>query len=86
MDLTGLVSSAVEDIRMMAQEHSIQVTLDAPSTPLWVRGDQQRLRQVLLILGDNACHYSNPDSQIEIKPVRLKVFHKPTDTPNPPPA
>ena len=68
VDLAGLVSSAVEDIRMMAQERSIQVTftLDAPSTPLWVRGDQQRLRQVLLILGDNACHYSNPDSLIEI--------------------
>jgi len=66
VDLAGLVSSAVEDIRMMAQEHSIQVTLDAPSAPLWVRGDQQRLRQVLLILGDNACRYSKPDSQIEI--------------------
>ncbi len=66
VDLTGLVSSTVEDIRMMAQEQSIQVTLDAPSTPLWMRGDQQRLRQVLLILGDNACHYSNPDSLIAI--------------------
>ena len=59
VDLAGLVSSAVEDIRRMAQEHSIQVTLDAPSTPLWVRGDQQRLRQVPLILGDNACRYTD---------------------------
>ncbi len=64
LDLSELVSSAVEDIQVMAQENSIAVAL--PAVPVWVRGDKQRLRQALFILGDNACRYSNPGGQITI--------------------
>ena len=66
LDLTELVSGAAEDMRVLAQEKSISVTLDAPAVPVLVRGDKQRLKQVLFILGDNACRYSTAGGQIEI--------------------
>ena len=50
----------------MAEEKSISVSLDAPTEPVWVRGDKQRLRQALFILGDNACRYSKPDGHIAV--------------------
>jgi signal transduction histidine kinase len=31
-----------------------------------VHGDNQRLRQVLFILGDNACRYSKPEGRIAV--------------------
>ena len=64
--LTELVASAVEDFQVMAEESSISVSLDAPAEPVWIRGDKQRLRQLLFILGDNACRYSNPGGHIAV--------------------
>jgi two-component system OmpR family sensor kinase len=66
LDLSELVASAVEDFQVMAEEKSISVALAAPPEPVRVRGDKQRLRQVLFILGDNACRYSNPGGRIEV--------------------
>lgn len=66
LNLTELISSTVEDFQMMAQENSIAISLIAPEEPIWVSGDRQRLRQVLFILGDNACQYSKPGGQIEV--------------------
>ncbi|MFA6051091.1 MAG: ATP-binding protein [Methylobacter sp.] len=66
LDLTELVASTVEDFQVMAEESSISVSLEAPAQSVWVRGDKQRLRQVLFILGDNACRYSNPEGHITV--------------------
>jgi two-component system OmpR family sensor kinase len=66
LDLAELVTSTVEDFQVMAEENSISVSLDAPADHVWVRGDKQRLRQVLFILGDNACRYSNPGGHIAV--------------------
>jgi len=66
LDLTELVADAASDFQVMAEESAIAVELDAPATPVWVRGDKQRLRQVLFILGDNACRYSNPGGRIAV--------------------
>ncbi|WP_374089812.1 ATP-binding protein [Methylomicrobium lacus] len=66
VDLSELVAGVVEDFQVMAEEKSISVALDAPAGPVWVRGDKQRLRQVLFILGDNACRYSNPGGRITV--------------------
>ena len=66
LDLAELVSCATEDIQAMAREGSITVIFDEPTTPVWVQGDRQRLRQVLFILGDNACRYSNPNGRITV--------------------
>ena len=66
LDLAELVASTVEDFHLMAEENSISVSLDAPTGPVWVRGDKQRLRQLLFILGDNACRYSNAGGHIAV--------------------
>lgn len=66
VDLAELIAGAVENFQVMAEENSISVSLDAPAGPVWVRGDKQRLRQVLFILGDNACRYSLPGGHIAV--------------------
>ncbi|MEC4750302.1 ATP-binding protein [Methylomicrobium sp. Wu6] len=66
VDLSELVASVVEDFQVMAEEKTISVALEAPTGPVRVRGDKQRLRQVLFILGDNACRYSNPGGHITV--------------------
>jgi len=66
VNLTDIVTNAVEDFQVMAEECAISVSLDAPDASIWVRGDKQRLRQVLFILGDNACRYSTPGGHISV--------------------
>ena len=66
LELGELVSGVVDDIRVLAREKAVEVSMSTPAEPVWVRGDKHRLRQVLFILGDNACRYSNADGQIGI--------------------
>ncbi|ASF47196.1 sensor histidine kinase [Methylovulum psychrotolerans] len=66
VNLLELVASAVEDFQVMAQENALTVALNTLGEALWVRGDKQRLRQVLFILGDNACRYSKPGGHIAV--------------------
>jgi hypothetical protein len=61
LDLAELVVGAAVDFEVMAEEGSMTVKLDAPTTTVWVQGDKQRLRH---ILGDNACRYSNPGGHV----------------------
>ena len=67
VDLSDLVTSTVEDIQVIAREKSITVTLAKPASAITVRGDKQRLRQVLFILSDNACRYSNTGGRVEFQ-------------------
>lgn len=64
LDFAQLVADAASDFQVLAQESSLSVRWETPATPVWVLGDRQRLRQVLFILGDNACRYSNPGGHI----------------------
>ncbi|MEY3289906.1 MAG: hypothetical protein RLZZ419_2148 [Pseudomonadota bacterium] len=66
LDLTELLASTVENFQVMAEENAVSVSLDAPVNPVWVRGDKQRLRQLLFILGNNACQYSKPGGHITV--------------------
>ncbi|MCA9467144.1 MAG: sensor histidine kinase, partial [Nitrospira sp.] len=42
------------------------ISLEETSTPIRIQGDVQRLKQLLLILLDNAIKYSDSQSQIRI--------------------
>lgn len=73
VDLTELVNSAVDDIKVMAMERLLATSIDSVEQPIWVRGDRQRLRQVIFILGDNACRYSKAGGTIVAK---LKISNQ----------
>jgi len=63
------LDTLVEDIHrqatLLGQEQDVQVTLGTV-TPATVRGDELRLRELLLNLVDNATKYSRPGGKVEI--------------------
>jgi signal transduction histidine kinase len=60
-----LVHEAFEDALILAQPQAVKVTLDeCADVPLI--GDRHRLRQLLLILADNAVKYNRPGGEIHI--------------------
>jgi signal transduction histidine kinase len=67
VDASELLANVAEDVKVLAADKAIAVSVDIGAEPAWVRGDQQRLRQVFFILGDNACRYSKANSEIDIR-------------------
>ena len=65
-NLTELLTSSMEDFKVMAEESSVNLSFQSADNDVLVYGDKQRLRQVLFILGDNACRYSKAGGQITI--------------------
>ena len=66
LNLSDLLANSVEDFKVMAEANAIRLSFTGYEKAIWVNGDKQRLRQVLFILGDNACRYSKPGGQIRI--------------------
>ncbi|MCQ8104723.1 HAMP domain-containing histidine kinase [Methylomonas sp. SURF-2] len=66
LDLSELLASSLEDFRVMAEESAISLSFTPLDQSVWLFGDKLRLRQVLFILGDNACRYSKPGGRIII--------------------
>jgi len=60
-----LVEEAFEDAQVLARPHGVQVTL-GEHTGNVIIGDRHRLRQLLLILTDNAAKYNRPGGTVEI--------------------
>jgi signal transduction histidine kinase len=63
--LGDLVEEAFEDAQALAQSHGIRVVL-RECADVVVTGDRHRLRQLLLILTDNAVKYNRPGGAIDI--------------------
>jgi signal transduction histidine kinase len=57
--LDELVRDALDDASVLAHPHQVQARLDACEQAV-VSGDRRRLRQLLLILTDNAVKYNQP--------------------------
>jgi signal transduction histidine kinase len=53
-------------MKALAAGRGIRVTAAAPAEPVRIRGDADRLRQLLLILVDNATRYTPAGGQIAI--------------------
>jgi two-component system, OmpR family, sensor kinase len=66
LNLTELIAKAYEDLQMLARENALSVDLETTASPLWVMGDELRLRQALFILSDNACRYSRPGGRVTV--------------------
>jgi signal transduction histidine kinase len=62
LDLIGLAGEAVDQARILAGEREVSLRTDGAGR-LMVDADRDRLKQVLLILLDNALKYGRPGSQ-----------------------
>lgn len=68
VDLQPLITETIDLIRPLAAEAKVSVPEGAmPDWALWARGDQQRLRQILLNLLSNAVKYNDVGGSISIR-------------------
>jgi signal transduction histidine kinase len=65
VDLSGLVRSTVADMELLARSREIALTT-CLQDGIQVRGDQVRLRQLVLIVLDNALQHTPPGGQVSI--------------------
>jgi two-component system, OmpR family, sensor histidine kinase CiaH len=65
VDLRSLVADVHEDVQLIAEERGIASTLSL-NGPVTVAGDEGRLRQLLLILLDNAIKYTDAGGQVNV--------------------
>lgn len=69
VDLSRLVSRTADDLEVLAEDRDVRFTRNL-QVPLHVRGDPDRLRQLLVILLDNALKHSPDAGEIRIALVR----------------
>lgn len=65
--LDDLLRHLCDDVRVLAQKKQLELQIDLTPQPIIVRGDALRLRQLFLILLDNACRYSKPGGIINVE-------------------
>lgn len=65
VQLAPLVEEATEDATVLAQSHGVKAVL-LECEPALVAGDRHRIRQLLLILTDNAAKYNRPGGMIHL--------------------
>jgi signal transduction histidine kinase len=66
VDLSKIVSAAVQDGRVLAQLNSVDIRAQIGTEPIQVRADAARLKQVIVILIDNAIKYSKPGQNVDV--------------------
>lgn len=69
VDLSKLVSRTADDLEVLAEDRAVRFTRNL-QVPLWIRGDPDRLRQLLVILLDNALKHSPDGGEINISLIR----------------
>jgi PAS domain S-box-containing protein len=66
LDLARLVRTAVEDRRSLLEKAGIGLTTATPKTPVWVKGDADRLAQVLDNLLDNESRFVDRGGRVDV--------------------
>ncbi len=66
LDLARLVREAVADHRSEFEAARVELTVDAPETPVWVMGDATRLTQVVDNFLTNAVKFTNAGGRVSV--------------------
>jgi CheY-like chemotaxis protein len=66
VELQTIIAAAVELTRPLTVERGHRLTVDVPSEPIYVRGDLERLTQIVGNLLSNAAKYTPPGGTIEV--------------------
>jgi len=66
LDVSSLIDEAVHANQSYAQINNVRLQFAAPDRAITVRGDQNRLMQVMANLLSNAAKFSHPDSVVTI--------------------
>ncbi|MCV2881098.1 ATP-binding protein [Actibacterium sp. XHP0104] len=66
-DVTGLVRSAIQTLRPVAEDSGVSVTLTGGDAPLCVPGDADQLLQVFMNLIENAVKYGGSGGEVLVK-------------------
>ncbi len=64
VQLAPVIAQTLPLVERLAQQHG--VTVHAPASPLWVRADATRLKQVLVNLLTNAIKYNRPGGTVRL--------------------
>lgn len=66
LDLAALAATAVERMRPQADKAGVRLICDCPREQVWVRGDPDRLSQVVQNLLDNAIRYTPAGGEVSV--------------------
>ncbi|MGH7779032.1 MAG: CheR family methyltransferase [Candidatus Binataceae bacterium] len=66
IDLRLAVAQAIEIEQNGITAAHLNLSIDLPSEPVWIKGDALRLEQIFANVLDNAVKYNNPGGQIEL--------------------
>lgn len=64
--LIDFVVNLLEDAQALVYNRQQQLILDLPEYTINIKADPQRMRQLMLIIIDNACRYSDPGGKITL--------------------
>jgi two-component system phosphate regulon sensor histidine kinase PhoR len=67
VDLQEVIASVLKTIKLQAAEKNISLIIGQMDEPLYVKGDFDLLRQLVLNLVTNAIKYTNPDGRVKIQ-------------------
>jgi len=67
IDLVTIVRRVADSLQPLARERDVKITIDFPSQPLMVRGDQDELIRVFENLVENALKYGASGKRVEIE-------------------